>query len=87
MTSETVQKLFDSQMELLGNHQQLKLAHDTIMSNVESNMKSLHQEKSLIATGNKQLAEMVENIKKKLGIYRARGRNSYIGNVVVQYSN
>lgn len=73
MTSETVQKLFDSQMELLGNHQQLKLAHDTIMSNVESNMKSLHQEKSLIATGNKQLAEMVENIKKKLGIEQGEG--------------
>ncbi|XP_034317994.2 protein brambleberry [Magallana gigas] len=68
LTSETVQKLFDSQMELLGNHQQLKLAHDTIMSNVESNMKNLHQEKSLIATGNKQLAEMVENIKKKLDL-------------------
>lgn len=68
LTSETVQKLFDSQMELLGNHQQLKLAHDTIMSNVESNMKSLNQEKSLIATGNKQLAEMVENIKKKLDL-------------------
>lgn len=68
LTSETVQKLFDSQMELLGNHQQLKLAHDTIMSNVESNMRNLHQEKSLIATGNKQLAEMVENIKKKLDL-------------------
>jgi hypothetical protein len=54
-------------MELLGNHQQLKLAHSTIMTNVENNMESLRQEKSLIATGNQQLAEMVENIKQKLG--------------------
>lgn len=36
-------------------------------------MKSLNQEKSLIATGNKQLAEMVENIKKKLGIEQGEG--------------
>ncbi|XP_062578041.1 protein brambleberry-like [Saccostrea cucullata] len=66
LTSETVQKLFDSQMELLGNHQQLKLAHDNIMNNVQDNMNSLHQERSLIATGNQQLAEMVENIRQKL---------------------
>lgn len=39
------------------------------MSNVEDNMKNLHEEKSLIATGNKQIAEMVENIKQKLGTY------------------
>ena len=56
-------------MELLGNHKQLKLAHESIMSNVEDNMKNLHEEKSLIATGNKQIAEMVENIKQKLGTY------------------
>ncbi|XP_048769489.1 protein brambleberry-like [Ostrea edulis] len=68
LTSETVTKLYDSQMELLGNHQQLKLAHDTIMTNVEDNMKNLRQEKSLIATGNQQLAEMVENIRQKLDI-------------------
>ncbi|XP_061189531.1 protein brambleberry-like [Saccostrea echinata] len=66
LTSETVQKLFDSQMELLGNHQQLKLAHDNIMSNVQDNMDNLHKERSLIATGNQQLAEMVENIRHKL---------------------
>lgn len=39
-------------------------------------MKNLHQEKSLIATGNKQLAEMVENIKKKLGIEQGEGTHT-----------
>lgn len=39
-------------------------------------MKSLNQEKSLIATGNKQLAEMVENIKKKLGIEQGEGTHT-----------
>lgn len=39
-------------------------------------MKNLHQEKSLIATGNKQLAEMVENIKKKLGIEQGKGNHT-----------
>ena len=59
--------MFDSQQELLGTHQQLQIAHENVMSHVTDNVDALVKEKALIVSGNKQLADMVENIKLKLG--------------------
>lgn len=37
---------------------------------IASNLQALTQEKALIATGNKELYQAIENIKKKIGMIR-----------------
>ncbi|XP_069119342.1 protein brambleberry-like [Argopecten irradians] len=66
LTTETVQKLYESQQDLLGTHRELQLAHQDVMEHVTSNIDNLVKEKSLIAAGNKELADMTESIKNKL---------------------
>ncbi|XP_060066443.1 protein brambleberry-like [Ylistrum balloti] len=66
LTTDTVQKLYESQQDLLGTHRELQLAHQDVMEHVTSNIDNLLKEKSLIASGNKELADMTESIKNKL---------------------
>ncbi|KAL4220858.1 hypothetical protein ACF0H5_019125 [Mactra antiquata] len=66
ITSETVRDLYQSQLDLIGNQQTLKIAQDTVLSQIHSNMNDLKHEKAMIATGNKELADLTENIKSKL---------------------
>lgn len=68
LTTDTVQKLYESQQDLLGTHRELQLAHQDVMDHVSSNIDDLVREKSLIVTGNKALADMTENIRKKLDL-------------------
>ncbi|XP_033763111.1 protein brambleberry-like [Pecten maximus] len=66
LTTDTVQKLYESQQDLLGTHRELQIAHQDVMEHVTSNIDNLVKEKSLIAAGNKELADMTESIKNKL---------------------
>ncbi|OWF39851.1 protein brambleberry-like [Mizuhopecten yessoensis] len=66
LTTDTVQKLYESQQDLLGTHRELQIAHQDVMEHVSSNIDNLMKEKSLIAAGNKELADMTESIKNKL---------------------
>lgn len=69
MATDTIRKLYESQKEMLGHHQQLQISQEGVMSQITDNMESLKTEKALIATGNKELADQTKNIKKKLGIF------------------
>ncbi|KAL5015168.1 hypothetical protein ScPMuIL_009438 [Solemya velum] len=68
LTSETVRKLYESQKDLLGNQKLLQGAQDEVLGHISSNVKELIHEKALISSGNKELAEMTENIKEKLDL-------------------
>ena len=64
-----MRKLYESQTDLLGNQQSLRSSQDVVLNQIKSNMDELKNEKALIAVGNKELAELTENIKQKLGKY------------------
>ncbi|GFN96069.1 protein brambleberry-like isoform x1 [Plakobranchus ocellatus] len=66
LTSETVQNLFESQKDLLSTQHALRDAHDSIFKHIDLNVKTIMQEKALIATGNRELAQLTENIREKL---------------------
>lgn len=66
ISSETVRQLYESQKDLIGNQQTLRTAQDSVLSQIHSNMQELRHEKAMIATGNKELADLTENIRSKL---------------------
>ena len=68
MATDTTRKLYESQQEMLGHHQQLQITQEGVMTQITDNMESLKTEKALIAAGNKELADRTQNIKQKLGI-------------------
>ena len=67
MTTHTVRELYESQKDLIGNQQTLKMSQDSVLSQIHSNMEELKHEKAMIATGNRELADLTENIRSKLG--------------------
>ena len=70
MATDTIRKLYESQQEMLGHHQQLQITQEGVMTQITDNMESLKTEKALIAAGNKELADRTQNIKQKLGIVK-----------------
>ncbi|XP_059146093.1 protein brambleberry-like [Physella acuta] len=68
LTSETVRKLYESQQDLLSTQHALREAHDDVFKHIAVNVKEILHEKALIASGNKELATLTENIKQKLDI-------------------
>ncbi|KAH9489374.1 hypothetical protein Btru_056524 [Bulinus truncatus] len=66
ITSETVRKLYESQQDLLTTQIALKEAHEDVFKHIATNVKEILQEKALIASGNKELVALTENIKTKL---------------------
>ncbi|XP_046582949.1 LOW QUALITY PROTEIN: protein brambleberry-like [Haliotis rubra] len=70
MTTETIRKLFESQQELLITHQSLQSAQEGVFTHIKDNIQELTKEKSLIATGNKELASMTQKIKQELDLTR-----------------
>ncbi|XP_005101161.1 protein brambleberry [Aplysia californica] len=66
LTAETVRKLYESQQDLLSTQHSLRDAHQDIFNHIASNVKEIMQEKALIASGNRELASMTENIREKL---------------------
>ena len=77
LTSETVTKLSESQQDLLSSQHALRDAHNDIFKHIAVNVKEIMQEKALIATGNRELAQLTENIREKLGLYLYRYRVLY----------
>ncbi|XP_048250366.1 protein brambleberry-like isoform X2 [Haliotis rufescens] len=70
MTTETIRKLFESQQELLITHESLRSAQEGVFTHIKDNIQELTKEKSLIATGNKELAGMTQKIKQELDLTR-----------------
>ncbi|XP_064611789.1 LOW QUALITY PROTEIN: protein brambleberry-like [Liolophura sinensis] len=66
VTSDTMQKMFDSQQQLISNQEVLRSAQKNVYTNIANNLRQLTREKALISTGNRELAEMTERIKEKL---------------------
>ncbi|XP_052760579.1 protein brambleberry-like [Mya arenaria] len=66
MTSQTVRELYESQKDLLGTQQTLRSAQDGVLEQIHGNMLELKHEKAMIAAGNKELADLSENIREKL---------------------
>ena len=67
MTTDTVRKLYESQVDMLGNQQTIHTAQDDQLQQIHDNMLQLKQEKAMITTGNTELAKLTENIRLKLG--------------------
>ena len=70
VTTETLTKMSTSQKELISNQDRLKASQSEVTHYIAGNLRELTREKALIATGNKQLAEMTEAIKDKLGKWK-----------------
>ncbi|XP_025082982.1 protein brambleberry-like isoform X2 [Pomacea canaliculata] len=66
ITSETVRRLFESQQELLVTQEKLRSGQADVFASVADNLMQLQQEKSLIASGNQQLAQLAEKIRNEL---------------------
>ena len=67
MTSETLDRVAEGQEELIRKQKVIKDSQVSMQSYLASNMRDLHKEKALIMSGHKQLAELTEGIKKKIG--------------------
>jgi hypothetical protein len=59
--------MYEGQQDLMVGHQSLKDAHTDIHEYVADNLKELTKEKALIATGNKELAELIDQIRTRMG--------------------
>ena len=55
------------QQEILARQTSLRNTQRNVQSSLARNIKDLFREKALISSGNKQLAEMTDSIRKKLG--------------------
>ncbi|XP_064642760.1 protein brambleberry-like [Lineus longissimus] len=65
-TSSVLRKMYEGQQDLMVGHQSLKEAHSDVHQYVADNLKELTREKALIATGNKELAELIDQIRTKM---------------------
>ncbi|CAH1775950.1 unnamed protein product, partial [Owenia fusiformis] len=66
LTSDTMRKMFEGQQELVSNEQLIKAEQAHVQEYIAMNLKELTDEKALISSGNKALADMAEQIKGKL---------------------
>ncbi|XP_013418956.1 protein brambleberry isoform X3 [Lingula anatina] len=65
-TTDTLKKMYEGQQELMIRQNMLKSAQANVQMYIAGNLRELTREKSLIAAGNKELADMTERIKMKL---------------------
>lgn len=66
LTSQTYEDMSSSQKELMVQQEQLKASQGNIQAFVAGNLRQLTREKALIAAGQKELASMTEEVRKKL---------------------
>ena len=59
--------MYEGQEDLMSRQEILKNSHGEVQQYVADNLKALTREKALIAAGNKQLMDMTESIRAKLG--------------------
>lgn len=67
MTSQTLEAMSSGQRELMAQQEKLKTSQQSVQSFVAENLRELTHEKALIAAGQRELARMTDNIRKKLG--------------------
>lgn len=68
VTKNTLTQMSEGQHELMTNQERLKIAQMHVNQHVVGNLRELTKEKALIAAGHKQLAEMTDGIREKLGL-------------------
>ena len=56
------------QQDMIKKHEVLKASQENVQTYIANNLRELTREKALISAGHKELADMTENIKRKLGI-------------------
>lgn len=66
MTSQTLEAMSSGQRELMAQQEKLKTSQQSVQSFVAENLRELTHEKALIAAGQRELARMTDNIRKKL---------------------
>jgi len=66
ITTETMQKVDSTQQEMLLRHERIKSSQAEMEQHIVKNLKSLTREKSLIAAGQKEIADMTEGLRAKL---------------------
>lgn len=66
LTQQTLNAMALGQQDLLQQQERLKLSQNSIHNFVTGNMREILREKALIAAGQKELADMTTDIKKKL---------------------
>ncbi|XP_029448065.1 protein brambleberry-like isoform X2 [Rhinatrema bivittatum] len=66
LTAESLQKVVSSQQELLLQQDQLQDSQTQMESSITDNLQQLAQEKALIASGHKLLAQLIEGISEKM---------------------
>nr|XP_006131757.1 protein brambleberry-like [Pelodiscus sinensis] len=66
LTAESLHKVVSSQQELLLQQEKLQDSQLQVESSIHSNLEQLTQEKALIASGQQQVAQLIEGITKRM---------------------
>ena len=66
ITDDTLRKVDATQHEMMLRHEKMKSSQLEMESHIVKNLKSLTREKALIAAGQKEIADMTEDLKAKL---------------------
>ncbi|XP_038248233.1 protein brambleberry-like [Dermochelys coriacea] len=66
LTAESLHKVVSSQHELLLQQEKLQDSQEQMESSIHSNLDQLTQEKALIASGQQQVAQLIEGITKRM---------------------
>ncbi|XP_075776094.1 protein brambleberry-like [Pelodiscus sinensis] len=66
LTAESLHKVVSSQQELLLQQEKLQDSQEQVESSIHSNLEQLTQEKALIASGQQQVAQLIEGITKRM---------------------
>ncbi|XP_065442459.1 protein brambleberry-like isoform X3 [Chrysemys picta bellii] len=66
LTAESLHKVVSSQRELLLQQETLQGSQEQMESSIHSNLEQLTQEKALIASGQQQVAQLIEGITKRM---------------------
>ena len=68
MTTDTLHKVDATQHEMMLRHEKMKSSQIEMEQHIVKNLKSLTREKALIAAGQKEVAEMTEDLKARLEV-------------------
>ncbi|XP_043922223.1 protein brambleberry-like [Protopterus annectens] len=68
LTAASLEKVVNSQNELVLQQEKLQSGHEQLDSSINDSLEKLASEKALIASGHKQVADLIEGITHKMGI-------------------
>lgn len=81
LTSESLQRVVSAQEELLTRQETLRGGQAEMEDSLSSNLEHLVQEKALIASGQQQVAELLEGITRRMGERARRSEDSPPGHL------